>query len=421
MFIPSGKTLKKWGSKGFLSVLDQGLFSGSNFLVSILLARWLSPYEYGVFSIAFSIYLFFALILNSITLEPMMIFGSTYFKEKVTIYIKKILHGHIILSIILSVIFLLISFFTKNIIKQTFFSAAISLPFMLVIWFYRRTYYIKSNIAQATILSGTYSAFLLFGVYYIKKLEILTPFTIYLIFIIAGISCSIYYRFSNHMSDKSNFLTMISNEEILKIHWNYGKWIILASIASSITTLLYIPILGLVSSVEEAAAFKAIQNLISPFQQTLAAFSLLILPKFSRIIHNQSKYDLKINLRNIILFFLILTIFYSTLLYFFGNLIIKFLYTNNYYLNYTWLIPIFIFMLIIMSVGFPIAISLRALEKPKKIWSSKFYSALSFIIIGIFLIPYLKLKGILICMIISSSVETIILSESLNKELITNK
>ena len=30
-----------WIQKGGLTVLDQGLFSGANFLVNILLARWL--------------------------------------------------------------------------------------------------------------------------------------------------------------------------------------------------------------------------------------------------------------------------------------------------------------------------------------------------------------------------------------------
>jgi hypothetical protein len=34
-------------TKGGLAVLDQGLISGSNFLVGILLARWLAPAEYG--------------------------------------------------------------------------------------------------------------------------------------------------------------------------------------------------------------------------------------------------------------------------------------------------------------------------------------------------------------------------------------
>lgn len=46
-----------WARKGFWAVLDQGLFAGSNFLVSVLLARWLEPASYGAFSVAYSVFL----------------------------------------------------------------------------------------------------------------------------------------------------------------------------------------------------------------------------------------------------------------------------------------------------------------------------------------------------------------------------
>ena len=39
----SPERLSRWARKGSLAVLDQGLFSGANFLVNILLARWLEP------------------------------------------------------------------------------------------------------------------------------------------------------------------------------------------------------------------------------------------------------------------------------------------------------------------------------------------------------------------------------------------
>ena len=42
--------------KGFLAVLDQGLISGSNFLLSILLARWLRADQYGAYALSFAIF-----------------------------------------------------------------------------------------------------------------------------------------------------------------------------------------------------------------------------------------------------------------------------------------------------------------------------------------------------------------------------
>src|ERR1700691_3728197 len=52
----SGK-FARWITKGGLAILDQGLISGSNFLIGILLARWLMPEQYGAFALAFYVFL----------------------------------------------------------------------------------------------------------------------------------------------------------------------------------------------------------------------------------------------------------------------------------------------------------------------------------------------------------------------------
>lgn len=414
MFIPSGRTLKKWGSKGFLSILDQGLFSGSNFLVNILLARWLTPEEYGAFAIAFSIYLLFAGISNSLTLEPMMIFGSTYFKEKIDNYLTKVFKSHIGLSLFLGFIFLLVSFFTKNIVRETFISAAISLPFMLMVWFCRRTFYLKFKIDQAAIFSGIYSIVLLAGIIILKQREILYPYSIYFVFIIASLISAIYYKISN-TAIRLVLLNDIAYQEILMSHWNYGKWIVLASIASSISTLLYTPLLGLVSSLNEAAAFKAIQNLTSPFQQLMAASSLLTLPFLSNNAQILTRNNFNKKLAFMVMFFLFFSLSYSSILIIFGRAIINVLYSSEFYTDYYWLIPAFSIVLILMAIIEPLTISCRAFEKPKIVLLSKIVSAITVLILGFVLVPDLKLQGIIICMITSIIFELLVILKPLLK------
>ena len=51
-----------WLTKGCLAVADQGVFAVSNFLLNILLARWLAPADYGAFALAYSVFLFLLLI-----------------------------------------------------------------------------------------------------------------------------------------------------------------------------------------------------------------------------------------------------------------------------------------------------------------------------------------------------------------------
>ena len=49
---------RRWIRGGILAVVDQGLMSGSNFALSILLARWLTSEQYGAYAVALSIFFF---------------------------------------------------------------------------------------------------------------------------------------------------------------------------------------------------------------------------------------------------------------------------------------------------------------------------------------------------------------------------
>jgi O-antigen/teichoic acid export membrane protein len=48
----------RWGLKGGMAIVDQGIFSGSNFVLYILLARWLAPDDYGAYALGFAGILF---------------------------------------------------------------------------------------------------------------------------------------------------------------------------------------------------------------------------------------------------------------------------------------------------------------------------------------------------------------------------
>jgi hypothetical protein len=73
--------LVPWAMKGGLAILDQGIFTGSNFVISILLARWLSPEQYGSYAVAFAIFLFILTFHQALLLEPMLVFGSSVFRN----------------------------------------------------------------------------------------------------------------------------------------------------------------------------------------------------------------------------------------------------------------------------------------------------------------------------------------------------
>ena len=93
-----GKVARGAG-KGSLAILDQGLISGSNFIISILLARWLMPDQYGAYAVAFGIWIMLSLVYQSLVLEPMGVFGGSTFRTNLRGYLRSLLSIHVALSV----------------------------------------------------------------------------------------------------------------------------------------------------------------------------------------------------------------------------------------------------------------------------------------------------------------------------------
>src|SRR5229473_1959263 len=89
----------RWMKKGGLAILDNGLISGSNFLLGILLARWLAPEEYGAYALSFSIFILVGFLYQALLLEPLSVFAGSVFRGNLRGYLKKALWIHWAISI----------------------------------------------------------------------------------------------------------------------------------------------------------------------------------------------------------------------------------------------------------------------------------------------------------------------------------
>src|SRR3984885_8096272 len=92
---------RKWAAKGGLAIIDYGLISGSNFLLGILLARWLTPKEYGAYALSFSFFILAGFLYQSLLLEPLSVFSGTLFRDNLRGYLKTTLWIHWALSAVM--------------------------------------------------------------------------------------------------------------------------------------------------------------------------------------------------------------------------------------------------------------------------------------------------------------------------------
>src|SRR5579872_4553472 len=75
-------SLRVWGARSALSLVDQGFTSGAAFGVNICLARWVPASVYGAFAVAFAGFLFISGFQNVLILEPISVFGPSRYANR---------------------------------------------------------------------------------------------------------------------------------------------------------------------------------------------------------------------------------------------------------------------------------------------------------------------------------------------------
>src|SRR5439155_722855 len=82
---PAG--LLRWVGRGSWAIADQGLFAGTNFLLNVMLARWLSPGEYGAFAVGLAAVFFVGTFHSALLTEPMLVFGPGKYADRAGAYV----------------------------------------------------------------------------------------------------------------------------------------------------------------------------------------------------------------------------------------------------------------------------------------------------------------------------------------------
>jgi hypothetical protein len=88
----------RWGGLAGVSVFDQGLLSGLNFLLGVLAARWLPAQAFGAFAVAFAVYLLALGLHSAIVTDPMRVLVWKHEEDRGT-YMQSVLRLQIVCSV----------------------------------------------------------------------------------------------------------------------------------------------------------------------------------------------------------------------------------------------------------------------------------------------------------------------------------
>jgi O-antigen/teichoic acid export membrane protein len=263
--------------KGGIAVIDQILFSGSNFLLNIFLVKLLTTADYGLFGSLYSVYLLTCISFIAIFLEPYIYYKNTL---KDTLHYTKLHAGLANALLLLSILFSISGFLVQ---EYLLVYVAYTLS-TCVIYFYKRHF--------VSILAPKYSLFISLYYFILVSAGLLclnyliekTIFNAFLVLNIASILSVLPSILSNTQFKTILYKskTIIEFSEILKNQKKYSFHCFSSGILSWIPNNIYFILLPLFYSRETNAFFKALQNINLPITHLNIAIVSLLVPIFMK-------------------------------------------------------------------------------------------------------------------------------------------
>ena len=359
---------RSWVAKGLMAIFDQGLISGSNFFLGIVLARWLGAEQYGAYALAFSTFLLVSLIYQALLLEPMSVFGSSTYRGSVRQY----LGGLLWLQAAIAAVFVALGTTASVVhcngrppLQFAFIGMTFAAPCVLLFWFARRAFYLQLLPGRALGGAILYTALLLTGVWVLLRQARLSPLSAFVVMGIGALltSALLLIRLQPLWKWRGSSPALA---EVCVRHWRYGRWALMSGLFVWIPWNIYYWFVAHFSGLADAGTLRALLNLALPITQTYSAFSLLFLPNTSRRGQLEGWVGVKRHAWKIGGFFTAGSGFYWLIVCLFGDRVIRLLYDGNY-MQVAPLLPWVALASILSGAVLGPAIAFRALQSPASV------------------------------------------------------
>lgn len=385
---------------GIWAILDQGFFSLSNFVINIILARWLSLQQYGFFATSFSVFLLVGTMHTAFLTEPMLIYGAGRYRDIYTEYLTNLLSTHKYFSIITSSLLLLISGIMYLLgqvnLAMSFTGLAVAQPFILLAWLLRRTSHTKFLPKIAAIAGAGYLVFIATGSYLLYSLSWLSPFSAFILMGISSLLVSVWMLVRIAGSSVLQCSGPL-NKNMLELHIRYARWSIPSSVLTWIPTNLFYVTLPIVGNSEMVAVLRAQTNVLMPMLQFNTAIATHLIPTF---VYSRGETAYHRLFLSYLLGLTLVAIIYYAGIYYLGDALLIILYGEKFS-GYRWVLLVIGVLPVLTGVIAVLGARIRANDTPNQIFWAYLWASIFTVSFGMFLMFTRGLYGSALSIIIS--------------------
>lgn len=243
----------------FLTTLDQGIVSISNFLTGVLVARAVSPEDFGTYSLMFTGLIVLYGLQNALIVGPARVLGVRASGVDASGYFASQLQLQFILGSILSTAVIVL------LPAATSMTLSMSVTFSVCLFFFQLQELIRIiNLTRFTLVTLLLTDTLTHGL----RIALLVSISLYgtlspsIAVLTIAISCAI--GAIPHLKKKDRGLSKsVPLRETMSSNWEYGRWLLLETMAYTASTQVYLYFTAYWVDKQSAGALNAIQNLLN--------------------------------------------------------------------------------------------------------------------------------------------------------------
>lgn len=394
--------------KPFLAIADQVTISGTNFLISLALARFMVAAEYGLYVFGFTTLIILEGLQNNLVSAPLNVIAARKNRSEWRELVFHSLIFHVIISLLV-IAALTTSFF---LLRGTTYggNAIVLLNLNITAVAFMGSELLRKSFLSILDIGNT----LLLDViaYSIRLLALVAVFfldlsssVIVLHFISLGSLTSILIGLRKIKLDLH--LMKFKKQVMIEI-FDYGKWTLLDWLPFVLSGQLYVYIVTFVLGNEATGALGAIRNFVAPVSILLVSLMNYVLPYFSGIYAKKGDQAFKANLGSFFVTISLILLAYLAIINIFAEELLYLVYGKY---------SEFAFILLLLSFGIalniffkPFDIYLRVICKPKYIFLSRIGSAAVSLLLCYPLVFYYGLSGAALSYILSQAGMLVMLS-----------
>jgi len=396
-------------------ILDQGIQSVINLLIGVLLIRYASKNEYGVYGVGFSLIQLMVGFANAFVMTQMTV--NMHSKDVVDreTYCGSMFIALSIFCLFVSSIFYIASSLTFLInYKKLLIVLSLSVPSYILMEFIRRYYYLKQRAINALVVSLflllSLSLSLYFVIFY-KNIGNDLHFMVFISYAISGfiIAISSVILFIKFPLIKA----FIELKKSIVESFKNGLWACGGVFVTAVQNQGWVYLIASLKGVSIVAEANAARLFLSPIGILSTSFNRVFMPKIAELYNEGSRNKAVTLSKKVLIFLLSIVIVYTSLLVLMLDWLVKFFMTAEYQS---------LELLVILWAGYYLSQAIRStpsqllqvFRKFKIITKVNSFTAILWFSVSIWVVKYYSIYGVIVSMAVAEIILAMILWRKIN-------